>query len=164
MSSPLLPRPRLDAGTRRYALSIIALAGLVSTAACSTTLNCPESIDAYCASSPAPECTYREYQAALWEWNQEATSAKPPYTQSWGCGQTDNYEILSVDGPTVMTTRYFSRSSGKLVAILSNSGNGIGDVCVAGPPLFTVPPNPTGGGRCGYGISPFPPDGAADAY
>ena len=56
----------------------VALLALMFLPACTSELHCPVSIDTYCASTSAPECTYRDYQEALWKWNQEAEAATMP--------------------------------------------------------------------------------------
>jgi hypothetical protein len=137
-----------------------ALSALILVPACTSELRCPMSVDSYCASTSAAECKYRNYEEALWEWNQGATASKAPFSTIWGCAGNDDYAMLSVEmvDQKVTVRRYFLRSSSELRAVLHNTGDGRGDLCVAGPPLFAPPDFSGEDGRCVYGT---PPDGAA---
>jgi hypothetical protein len=137
-----------------------ALSALILVPACTSLLRCPVSVDSYCASTSAAECKYRNYEEALWEWNQGATASTAPFSTVWGCAQNDDYAVLSVErvDQKVTVRRYFLRSSGELRAVLRNPGDGRGNVCVAGPPLFAPPDFSGEDKRCGFGT---PPDGAA---
>jgi hypothetical protein len=120
-------------------------------------LDCPTTVANYCASSNASECTYRDYQVALWEWNQLGKSTP---SNVYGCGQSANYNILEIRYPSqsLIVTRYFARSDGALVAILRNPGDGTGDACVAGPSTFTAEVTLPGGACLGG----TPPDAGID--
>jgi hypothetical protein len=139
--------------------NLLSLALALGVASCADQIACPVSVDSYCANTAVPECRYRNYEEALWEWNQQAEGGAPGLVP-WGCDQCGDYEILSVEEISShrSTMRYFSRRTGQLVAILQGASV-TASTCVAGPPLFTLPSCSGTSGRCGYGTAP---DGAID--
>jgi hypothetical protein len=139
---------------RYFFRSCLPVTLALAATSCSDQVACPTSVDDYCANSDAPECRYRDYEEALWEWNQQA-AATPVGSTLWICGQCGDFDILGVEDSNqrLNITRHFSRGTGQLVTIMKNSA------CVAGPRRFTTPSCSGTTGRCGYGT---PPDGAID--
>lgn len=126
---------------------------VASAAACSRSLTCPVTVDDFCASASVPECADLSFENALIVWSASARTNTPGMT--WGCGQCDQYDVL-IEGNTdtrLSTTRYFARSNGALTAIVSHTGNGATDTCVAGPRNFNLP-SCQPGGACGPGSFP----------
>jgi hypothetical protein len=114
-------------------------------------LACPTTIDAYCAGPAAPpDCTPRDYPTALYDWC---------FTQIDGgaraYGECGDIGILEAIHGADTTTRYFSKGSAELLAIVVHDANGAR--CVAGPTQFVVP---TCTGESGSPCGSIEPDAA----
>jgi hypothetical protein len=122
------------------AFLFITLPGCSSS---SESLSCPRTVDAYCATTNAPECAYRDYASALPAECSEASGdlahhdAGTPLPRTYYLGGCSGLDALGVrEGTGPMITRWFA-SDGTLEAIVSSDTGG--DTCVAGPPSFQVP-------------------------